>query len=231
MHKVLVFDLDGTLAPIGKGMSNDDIELLRRLEQKGYIIAICSGKPSYYLCGFMRQVGISRPILIGENGGTIQFGVDLPPTRYYTFPYDDAAKQQIQSLKGMIDENCKHRVWYQPNEVGLTPFPQNKKTFNDIQRIIDSECSNLDSLIVYRHVDSFDITPESINKYNGLTFLSSLLQIEQGDFIAVGDGINDVPMFEFADCSIGIGKKLEYKTDYLFENISEGLHYILANEL
>lgn len=231
MHKVLVFDLDGTLAPIGKGMANDEIALLRRLEQQGYQIAICSGKPTYYLCGFMRQIGISRPILIGENGGTIQFGVDLPPKKYDTYPYDDICKKQIRHIKAILDETCKNSIWYQPNEVGLTPFPQDEKTFQKIQRLLDAERPSLDSLIIYRHVDCFDITPKDVNKYNGLAFLASLLQMDRRDFIAVGDGVNDVPMFEFADRSIRIGQKLDYKTDYAFGTIAEALQYLSATLL
>ena len=51
MHKLLVFDLDGTLAQIGKGMLPADADKLIELEQMGYKIAICSGKSGFYLCG------------------------------------------------------------------------------------------------------------------------------------------------------------------------------------
>ena len=70
MHRLLVFDLDGTLAQVGKGMLPEDIEKLLSLEKEGYTIVICSGKPSYYLCGFARQIGLANPILVGENGAT-----------------------------------------------------------------------------------------------------------------------------------------------------------------
>ena len=67
-QKLIVFDLDRTLADIGAGILPADIEALKALERKGARIAICSGKPTYYLCGFMRQVGLEQPILVGENG-------------------------------------------------------------------------------------------------------------------------------------------------------------------
>ncbi|MBQ3002547.1 MAG: HAD hydrolase family protein, partial [Clostridia bacterium] len=51
MHKVLVFDLDGTLAELGKGITQENIQKLFQLESMGYRIAVCSGKPTYYLCG------------------------------------------------------------------------------------------------------------------------------------------------------------------------------------
>ena len=81
-HDILVFDLDGTLCPVGKGMLPQDAALLRRLEDEGFTIAICSGKTTFYLCGFLRQVGLKSPIMVGENGGAVQFGIGLPPERF-----------------------------------------------------------------------------------------------------------------------------------------------------
>ena len=79
MMKLIVFDLDSTLAPVGKGILPETIQMLKEIEKSGIKIAICSGKPTFYTCGLMRQVELEDPILIGENGAVIQFGVDLPP--------------------------------------------------------------------------------------------------------------------------------------------------------
>lgn len=231
MHKLLVFDLDGTLAALGKGMLDSDIDLLRRLEEMGYTIAICSGKPTYYLCGFMRQVGIKYPIMIGENGAAYQFGVELPPEKHYLYPHSERAKAQLKQVKEMIDEACDYQMWYQPNEVAVTPFPQDAETFDKIQDILDTHKDELDELVVFRHVDSFDITPKNINKHNGLTYLSELIQVDGKDTIAVGDWVNDVPMFEYADCSICVGGRLDYPADYSFDTIKEALSYILEQKL
>jgi hypothetical protein len=231
MHKLLVFDLDGTLAELGKGMLNEDIVLLRELEQQGYRIAICSGKPTYYLCGFMRQVGIENPILVGENGACFQFGVDLPPSKHCIYPHSERAKWQMKHLRTLIDATCGDRVWYQPNEVALTPFPQDADTFDEIQAIFDAEQDNIDELQVYRHVDSYDITPKNINKCNGLAYLLDMLQLEQKDMIAVGDWLNDVPMFECADCSIRITNRMDYPADYAFDTIGEALRFLRKQKI
>ena len=84
--KLLVFDLDDTIAETGKEVLPEYVEIMKKIENAGICIAICSGKPTYYLCGFMRQIGLREPILIGENGGVVQFGVDLPPEKYYILP-------------------------------------------------------------------------------------------------------------------------------------------------
>lgn len=233
----MVFDLDGTLANVGKSMANADVEKLIELEKLGYVIAICSGKPSYYLCGFARQLGLQEPILIGENGATFQFGIELPPKRYEVYPYSESAKAQLGMMRALIDRECGDKVWYQPNEVGLTPFPKDVETFEVIQQLLDGRAELLDELLVYRHIDSFDLIPKNINKFNGLAYLTKLLGLEAKGVIAVGDGVNDIPMFEFADIAIGItetGKIQEsYSSivDYTFATTGEVLDFIKGNKL
>jgi len=226
MHKIIVFDLDGTIAPIGKGMLDEDIVKLRELEAAGYRIAICSGKPTFYLCGFMRQIGLQEPILVGENGAVIQYGVELPPERFYICPHSERAAEQLRRMKERITAVCGDRVWFQPNEVELTPFPQDAEAFELIQGLVDEHPEDVDELLVYRQVDCFDFIPKNINKARGLAYLAELEGLTRADFVAVGDGINDVPMFEFADVSVGIGGKLEYETTYSFERIGDALEWM-----
>ena len=232
MHKLLVFDLDGTLAAVGKGMKTEDAEKLIALENCGYQIAICSGKPTYYLCGFIRQLGLKEAILVGENGAVFQFGIELPPKRYEVYPHSESAKAQKHMMKSLIDREFGNKIWYQPNEVALTPFPKDKETFEELQKLINEKMPFLDELLVYRHIDCFDLSPQNINKYNGLEYLAKLMGLSAKDVVAVGDGVNDIPMFAFADISIGVGKMFSEnelareKTDYFFEEIGQVLDFI-----
>ena len=229
MHKLLVFDLDGTLAGLGVGIKQENIQKLRLLESRGYRIAICSGKPTYYLCGMMRQVGLNAPILIGENGATIVFGVDLPPKTHMVYPYSAKAKSQLQALSQKLDAVLGERVWYQPNEVGLTPFPPTDEYFDIIEGVLQQ--SEIDALSVYRHCDSFDIVPSCISKANGLAFLAEHLGVCAKDFVAIGDGVNDLPMFGYADCSIAIGKTVAHAATYAFDDVGDALDFVLQKQL
>ena len=226
MIRLIVFDLDGTLAALGKGIEPENLELLRALEAAGARIAICSGKPTYYLCGFMRQVGLKAPVLVGENGAVIQLGGDLPPKDYHVAPYSPAAKRSIRLLRERIEEAVPG-MWYQPNEVGLTPFPRNDAEFDAVQECIDALKDEIQDVIVYRHCDSFDITPDGITKKSGLERLGTLLGISAQETIAVGDGVNDYPMFEYAGHAVGVNVKDESKVDVSFAGIGEALEYLI----
>ena len=225
MYRLIVFDLDGTLAALGKGIEPDDVNTLRRLEAAGARIAICSGKPTYYLCGLMRQVGLRAPVLVGENGAVIQLGVDLPPRDYFVAPYSDAAKRSIRLLADALSAEVPG-MWYQPNDVGLTPFPRDAAEFDAVQRVIDRLAPQMQDVTVYGHCDSFDITPDGITKKTGLARLGGLLGIPAEETACVGDGVNDYPMFEYGGLAVGVNVKDETKVDRNFASIREALAFL-----
>lgn len=225
-YKLIVFDLDDTIAVTGESILKQDVEILKDIEKTGIKIAVCSGKPVYYLCGFMRQTGINNAILIGENGAVIQFGISLPPKKFLFLPYPDCADYEIDFLRKEFNKLIPD-LWYQPNQVGLTPFPKNEKEFSILQRCLDDNKEKIKNLTIYRHADSFDITPFGITKYTGLEFLGKQINVRANETIAVGDGVNDYPMFEYAGYSIGVHVKNPNAVCENFDNANEALQHAL----
>lgn len=223
--KLIVFDLDGTLAKIGGPILEDDVRRLKELEMKGIRIAICSGKPTYYLCGMFRQVGLKAPILLGENGGVVQFGIDLPPREFYILPYTEEAKQTLAMMRHDWTTLFPD-MWYQPNLIGITPFPKEQMEFDEINAYLSEQEGKLRGIEVYRFVDSFDIVPTGISKKAGVAYLAKLLNVQPDEVIAVGDGENDYPMFDYAGRALGICVKDSTKVDVNFEGLSEALDWL-----
>ncbi len=226
MIKLIVFDLDNTLCPVGGGMSARGVALLRELEDGGARIAIASGKPTYYLCGFMRQIGLKAPIFVGENGAVIHVGVDLPPSVYRVTEHTQAAKDSIALLKAAIDEAVPD-IWYQPNAVGLTPFPRSDAEFDAIQACIDRLSGKLRDVIVYRHGDSFDVTPDNITKKSGVLALCGMLGVSPEETAAVGDGVNDYPMFEVAGLALGVNVADAARVQRNFACVEDAMAHLL----
>lgn len=229
MKKLIIFDLDGTLAELAKPITAETIKGLNNLADLGHIIAICSGKPTYYLCGMLRQTGISNPVYIGENGATLQFGVDLPPKKTFVYPHNADSKSQIKLISSIIRKRCNDDIWCQPNEFTFTPFPKNKMVFDEIRNIIAEYREQLKDLTIYEHGDCFDFIPKEISKQNGVKFLANLLGISSENIIAVGDGVNDYSMFEYAGMSVGINLINHTKATHNVSNIADALAYIIEN--
>ena len=224
MIRLIIFDLDSTLAPIGLGMGEEELKLFRKLEENNVRIAICSGKTCDYLCGFMRQVGFKNPILIGENGAVIRFGIDLPPKQYYKIPFSEEAKESLKKMRNILEEKFPH-IWFQPNKIGVTPFPRSEKEFEEIAKVIEEQ-KELKDIKVFRHVDSFDIVPEQVDKATGIKFLLNIMEIEQNEIIAVGDGVNDYPMFEIAGYAVGVNVKEAFRVNKNCKNTLEMLEFL-----
>lgn len=232
MKKIFVFDLDNTLAELGREIPEHIVNMLCIIENAGHIIAVCSGKPIYYLCGMMRQVGLDAPVMIGENGAAIQFGVKLPPAQRYRVSYSPDVDEAIRRLRSSIEKEAGFDVWFQPNEVCLTPFYSTKEEEMALERIFQNHRELIEAeLDCFKHCDSFDLMPKGVNKKSGLSCLSDISGIKSDNFVAVGDGKNDYPMFEYAGTSIGIKLEDADIVDYNFESINDALIYILDNLL
>lgn len=226
MYKLIAFDLDGTLAKMGKGIPQDCLPLLKELEEKGILIAICSGKPTYYLCGFMRQVQLNHPILIGENGGVIQIGVELPPKQYYILPYAKEAADSIELMRKNI-KDVYPKMFFQPNEIGLTAFPTEEKDFEVIAEMIGENQDNLKGIDIYRQADCFDFMPRGIEKKNGLASVGEMYGIKPEEMITVGNDENDYSMFAYSGLSLGVCVKEDHRVDINFKTIKEVLEHLL----
>lgn len=226
MVKLVIFDLDSTLAPIGLGMGEKELKLFRKLEENGVQIAICSGKTCDYLCGFMRQVGLKNPILIGENGAVIRYGIDLPPKQHYRVPYSEEAAKSLNKIRQVLQARFPH-IWFQPNKIGVTPFPTNEKEFEEIEAVLREYREELKDVKVFRHVDSFDIVPAQIDKAIGISYLLKIRNLNPEEIIAVGDGVNDYAMFELAGFSVGVNVKEDFRVDKNCKSTLEMLQFIV----
>ncbi len=225
---IIFFDLDGTLAPVGLPVPEKVAEGLRELERRGHRVALCSGKPAYYLCGLLRQLGLKQPAIAGENGAAIQLGVDLPPAVRGALPYPESTRRALEELRRELERSFGGQVWFQPNEHMLTCFPHTEALFEPIEEIIAKSHPEQAGLVVYRHCDCFDIIPEGVDKGAGVRELCRLLGEEPERCTAVGDHTNDLPMFRAVGRAIAVGGFAPAEAHLRFDTIAQAMKYLLG---
>lgn len=233
MHRFIVFDLDDTLAAVNKPVLAENVALLHALQAQGRQIVLCSGKPVYYLCGFCRQLGLPDAILIGETGAVIQGGSDLPPKFYIK----NNVRAEVLSQMNLVREALApyaSRLWYQPNEVALSPFPRDAEMFAILEEITCALTPALTALDIYRQVDCIDFIPKGTSKASGLRALAQEVGASPRDFLVIGDGENDVPMFQYADFSICIHHsrcQVHHLASKACATLNEALKFILFGHI
>jgi hydroxymethylpyrimidine pyrophosphatase-like HAD family hydrolase len=77
-----------------------------------------------------------------------------------------------------------------------------------------------------RHHDTFDFFPKSVSKSGALRLLGETLNIPPEEMIAVGNGENDYPMFDYAGLSVGVNVPDESRVAVNFNTISDAVDYI-----
>ena len=203
---LIVFDLDNTLAALGKPMEPETLRYLQELSAAGHYLAIASGKPIYYMMGFCRQANLSKMWLIGENGVQTVFGVDIPPEYSLNAKVKAKSKQALVDLKKNLIEKFGDKIWFQPNEVEVTPFFADMRTRVEIEQFIEEIREELvqAEITVFPHGDCFDFLPSDVDKGKAVTNLIEWLEINPLRTIAVGDTWNDQPLFEACHYAIAI---------------------------
>jgi HAD superfamily hydrolase (TIGR01484 family) len=228
--KLVAFDLDDTLAVVSHEIPRDIVSRLNLLSEKGMKFAICSGKPTYYIVGLARQCQFTDGIFIGENGASIQFGISLPPVEYYELPFDPGILNIFSEIKNKIWEKLNYGkdIWFQPNMAILTVFFNNENDQKAIAEVLAEYDETLKDKFarIFDNYDSFDIVPDGLSKGKALKFLASKLGIDKSDIIAVGNGDNDISMYENAGMSIGINQAYNGDNHRNAKSINEALDII-----
>lgn len=214
--KLMVFDVDGTLSEHGTAIPEEVAEQLRRYEQSGLMIGICSGKPAYYLAGLARGMGLKKAQIIGENGGVIFNAATLEES------YIVNRLPVLDEIEKKAVADFKDKIWIQPNRIALTIFPKNQQEVPHLAEYIREMLTPIEKeVVMYVHVDAIDIVPVGVDKGAALKKLAKELQIEKENILAFGDSANDLPMFRESGKVVMIGQRIEYPNAVSFESIQE----------
>jgi HAD superfamily hydrolase (TIGR01484 family) len=203
MRKLVVFDIDNTLAKPGRAISQNVAEKLAELRDIGIKIALISGKPAFYIAGFVRGAGLKDMLIAGENGGVI-FNPSTLETKYI-----EKRPASLDVVEKRVTTEFGTKIWLQPNEIILTIFPRKHVKISDVEKYVRKVVKEkrLNDVYVLTHADAIDVMPKSLNKGLAVKYFCKFLRIPMEQVAAVGDSESDIPMFESSGFSIAVGGK------------------------
>jgi hypothetical protein len=228
----VVSDVDGTLVTDDKTLTERARSAVARLHASGLMFGVISARPPRGLLGLVGPLAIATP-LIGFNGGVLT-DPDLtiitehllsPETARRAVDLLDAHGAQVWVFSGqdwLLRDADGPYVALEPRTVGFPPTIVREFGYalDAAAKIVgvsrdfallaqcehDAAAALADQACVVRSQAYYlDITHPLANKGVALSELAKLLAVPLAEIAVIGDGGNDVAMFERSGLSIAMG--------------------------
>jgi Cof subfamily protein (haloacid dehalogenase superfamily) len=228
----VISDVDGTLMTDDKILSARAIAAAAELRSNRIIFSVISSRPPRGLRNLITSLGIDAPIA-GFNGGVLATA-DLaiisayllaPDVAHRTVQMLDARGLQVWMFSGqdwLLREPNAPYVALEATTVAFGPTPVDDfgpaldtaakivgvsanfealaQCERDLRAVLGAQASVVRSQPYY-----LDVTHPLANKGDALSHLASLMHVSLAEVAAIGDGRNDIAMFERSGLSIAMG--------------------------
>lgn len=230
--RLLISDVDGTLATSAKVLAPSTIQAARSLKSRGIALAITSSRPPRGLLQFIEALEIETPTGSFNGGAFVE--PDLRVLAQSVLPAAVATGVVTTILAQGLDVwGYTGDEWYVQNPEG-PHVAREQRTVGFAPQVVASYEPVMDRLVKIVGVsdeptlmaqaervtrDTFagavsasrsqiyylDVTHPGANKGNVVTWLSAFLHVAHEDIATIGDGPNDILMFRRSGLSIAMG--------------------------
>jgi len=205
--KMIVFDVDGVIVPRGtkikqvgntttletKIIAEKQIEQIRELYKKGFLINISSGRGLYMLQEMFRGI-LPFISLTYENGSATWYKGKIYQ-HFNSFRYLQAV---FPKLRQVVNKNIKG---FEPKEFIITIHC--RKKINEIEKIVKKE----KNLYTIWNGEAYDIgIKKNQTKAVGLKQLMKIFKLKKGNVMAIGDNYNDHELLQESGTPISADK-------------------------
>lgn len=219
MEKVVVFDLDGTLLNSRNEIigGNKTIQLLNDLKNKGFHMAICTGRLDHDIVKIDEKFQLNITERISQNGAVIYKGNDMKATlldkkeatsiyqilheypvrvemntisnRYWKSPRDPLFPKELFD-SSIIDKHYEKRIPYQP--VVLFLVIGKTKVLEEIQKKVLSQMKTVDAILTSK--TSLEIVSLGVSKGEAIHEMYPNAKI-----YSIGDSESDQSMAKYSE--------------------------------
>ena len=258
---IIAIDLDGTLLKDDGTISDFSVSVLKKAQESGYMVLLCSGRPYRAIKETYEAIGSDAPCVC-YNGGLI-FNPSDPayPSKSYRFPRHDLEKLFAEAkpyCKGITyeDENDLYQNEEDPfleqyfpkaginahlEEKPCPPFDPYTFIFHfeeESKAKIKELCAPYSSFKFryWRGAPYGELFIPEADKGNALKIVAKTHSISKNDIYAFGDSVNDKTMLEEAGHPYAMfgGKKALLEAGFpltLKGNDEDGVALTIESEL
>jgi len=232
-HRWLIaIDIDGTLVHDDGYLSPAVVEQVQRVRDLGHVVVVATGRSASNAFPVIRDVGIQDGFAVSANGAvTIELDTEHPTG----FRAHEVITFDATDILALLTEALPNAHFAVEKADGTylfhRPFPTYALGAENVETPLEDLAAHPVSRVVVlspdQHVDDFldvierlglqsvsyaigytawlDIAPLGVTKSSALEKLRQHHGIKAHQVLAIGDGRNDINMFEWAQAGGGIG--------------------------
>lgn len=240
--KIAFFDIDGTLTNSKQELTDNVINSLRYLKNKGIILVLTSGRWDSYILNY--NIDNLFDYIIANNGAEI-YDINSNKVLYEEF----MDKIDINIIDSYCNENnieMINNTYFNRSNNIIDNIYQSVIICKSIQEVDDlkqyvNELNNTYisyiSFAYYKKITkksyTININNKITNKGKSVKYMLDYLNIDKENSICFGDNINDLDMFNNVGikvCMDNGSNKLKELSDYItLSNDEDGVAYFINN--
>lgn len=191
--KGIAIDVDGTITDEKRHLSLEAVKELRKAIESGYKLVLCTGNIACFARSTAILIGTDDPV-IAENGGVIE-----------TKDGEKIVLGDKEESEGAFSELR--------NKMEVERFYEDR--FTEVVLDNDIDVARAREAVSGYEVDVVDtgfalhIKPKNTDKGKALKEVCSLMGLDEKDFLAIGDSVNDIELLETAGLGVAVGNSAE----------------------
>jgi Cof subfamily protein (haloacid dehalogenase superfamily) len=236
--RLILADIDGTLVPVGSHEVSERVRnAVLAAESSGVAVVPVTGRPYEMAEGLMTVLGFDG-LCVVDGGATIRkvttgqivwsrwlepdvlkqiVGYIAPHCVLidYSAAQDERTQDQIDTDNIIADAPY---VFARVHKEYVATIMEQLETIPDIQPHLLAGHKDLGE------IQELQVTHQEGNKHHGVRELLRLLAVDPGHTMAIGDGNNDLPLFESAGLKIAVGNAadaLKAASDHIVSSVDE----------
>ena len=227
--KLILTDSDDTLRKSDGMISDKTKEAIQKIKKIGNTFVICTGRPRYHTLNLMKEVG-TNPICICSNGAEIYDSGNNKIIHAFYLNHEELLdllelaftldiriilsiedKDYTTKVKNesqiLLDKNHFKEQIHDKKIKTCTFIDHRKDLMNKIKNIL-SEKKTLKIINENRKEEEntfwFTIGDKHVSKGNAIKILREYLNIPKENVISIGNGFNDLSMFQESGISVAV---------------------------
>lgn len=247
-HKLILFDIDGTLYDHNKKIPSSTMSAVQALQKEGHAVAIATGRAPFMVQPVLEETRIENFVsfngqYVYANGSVIYenpLDIDsLKALEQVAFEHDHPVvflthddlvanidfHEHIKTSLGTLhmEHPRKAEDFYMQHKIYQALLFQQQSE----DEIYNGHYEHLK--FIRWHELSRDVVPSNGSKMNGIEHLAAALGFKIEDTVAFGDGLNDIEMIKGAGIGVVMGNgvdELKQCADFVTKAVDEdGIMY------